>query len=217
MLAGSRVFSGSVAGSLDPREWIDRELAIGDELTKYGLKPFNICQVVCASSGTISRDHRFLPGGLELQMLLRFFNNWSSVKGNQRVNPPGHGTDLREAENVPTKVGIINCNFVKVMQPTGLDNRPFLLNLRKQVVWAREQGGSGIMTAEQVIYLLIRSMVERRLPLWAYGEVRCRNTYGPDRTLTVGWGTIYGFSTFWAFSHTALHYLGAIPEVFTPL
>ncbi len=99
----------------------------------------------------------------------------------------------RQVEHLRTAAGVIRCNFAKVMEWTDLTGRPFNLNRQAHVEWGIAQGGTGITSAEQNVYLNARSLMERSLPLIPLGSLRCQNRYGSDYSLYVSCGADDGF------------------------
>lgn len=216
-------YRGEIEGvSVTPADWAAREMAISAELVKYGLPAFDDNKVECMSKGNVGLHDRFLPGDLTLQVLFPFFYNWNNTEDNPAVklahdpNKEWWRND-KSAESLPTMAGVLTCNYSQVMQPIDLAGRPYFLPMDEQVKLAKQMGGSGLTSAEQVTYLFIRSVVERRLPLWAAGSARCRNLYGSGYSLRVGWGAGYGFYVFRWVRSEQFWILGAVPEVFTAL
>jgi len=209
------------AASIAPADWAAREMAVSAELVKYGLPAFSAYQVEYMSNGA-GVCNRFQPGSLTLQVLLHFFYNWNETKGNPPIKlaykqgEEWWRTD-KSVESLPTKTGVLTCDFGRVMQPIDLAGRPYSLSMYEQVKLAKQTGGSGLTSAEQLTYLFIRSIVERRLPLWAAGSARCCNTYGSGNSLYVRWSADDGFYVGrWARSEQRWD-LGSVSEVFTPL
>lgn len=206
------------ATNITPTDWVARELAVSTELAKYGLPALNEYHVEYASKGTIGIHCRLVPVSWTLETMFPFFNSWNEVESNPKVKLY-HGRDSewwrtnKSVQHLPTKAGVLNYSFSQVMQPTDLAGRPFFLNAEEQTAWAKEQGGSGPMSAEQVVYLYIRSVVERKLPLWAAGSVRCCNSYGSDNSLSVDWYADYGFCVYSCSRSGRDWNLGAVPEV----
>ncbi|MFY9484270.1 MAG: hypothetical protein WAP74_01450 [Patescibacteria group bacterium] len=122
-----------------------------------------------------------------------------------------------QVEHLRTTVGVIRCNFATVMEWSDLDGRPFNLSREKQIAWAGEQGGNGITTAEQNVYLNVRSLMERSLPLISLGSLRCQNRCGSAHSLRVRCHAVYGFLVGrWHGGH-ARWPLGALPGKFVAL
>jgi len=210
------------AASIEPADWIAREMTVSDEFVKLGLEEFSRDQVSFASKGVVGPNARFIPGGLTLEILFLILYEWNKVEENPKVklyrtpNEEWWHRD-RTVESIPTEAGTLVCDFRQAMTPTDMAGRPFSLNMDEQTAWSKEQGSSGLTSAEQLIYLFIRSVVERQLPLWANGYARCRNACGSDYSLGVDWCTGGGFGvSYWGRSSRDWC-LGAVPEVFMAL
>lgn len=202
-------------------DWASREMAVSAELAKYGLPAFDSYHVEYMSTGAGVHD-RFVPGDLTLQVLFPFFYNWNDTEDNPTIklahdpNKEWWRTD-KSAESLPTKTGILSSNFGQVMQPVDLAGRPYFMPMDEQVKLAKQMGGSGLTSVEQLTYMFIRSVVERRLPLWAAGSARCGNLFGSGYSLSVVWSAGIGFYVLYCYRSDQHWYLGAVPEVFTAL
>jgi len=209
------------AVSIAPACWIAREMAISAELVKYGLPAFGAYDVEYMSTCASVHD-RFIPDDLTLQVLFPFFYSWNNTGGNEQIklaHVPGNEwwrTD-KNAESLPTKAGVLTCDFDKVMQAVDLSDRPFFLSMDEQVKFAKQMGGSGLTSVEQLTYLFIRSVVERRLPLWSAGLARCCNLYGSGYLLSVDWSADHGFCINHRHRTAKSWRLGAVLEAFTAL
>lgn len=173
-----------------------------------------------AQNGSVKVSDRFMPGNLTLFEMFRFIYNWNAkqIDAHQSslklYNEQGKEwwRSNKDVESIPTKPGIITCDFQTVIKPTDMLGRPFNLGINDQIAWANDQGGDGIMSAEEVVYLFVRSLIENQLPLWGGGSIRCRNAYGSGLLLDVGWSADRGFSV-GSFGRSVQHWaLGALPR-----
>jgi hypothetical protein len=173
-----------------------------------------------AEWGGISIHDRVLPADLGLSQLFNGFYAFNAAKGEQREVPiklghPANGEWWRTdkgVQHLPTELSVIRQDLGAVMQPTDLLGRPFNLNLEEQMAWSKEQGGDGITSAKETVYLFLRSVYERGLPLWAAGSCRTRNTFGSANSLSVRWYAYDGFSVdYWNREHRDWD-LGAFPR-----
>lgn len=155
-----------------------------------------------ATNGAVTLNDRFIPEGLTLDSLFQFIYRWNAERASAgetllklyNEQDKEWWRTNKDVESLPTKAAILTCDFNTVMRATDLAGRPFNLNMDEQVAWSKEQGGDGIMSAEEVVYLFVRSLIENQLPLWGGGSVRCKNAYGSDDSLGVRFCADDGFS-----------------------
>lgn len=110
-------------------------------------------------------NHRIVPGGLTREIL---FDAWLNAGFVISMNNKG-------VEQLPTEMGVLRCDLSLVMQPIDDENRPFNLNYDDQLTWCKEQGGSGFTSVEELLYLVLRMLLEFGRILFLGGWVRCRN------------------------------------------
>ena len=174
--------------------------------------------------GGLTEDDRFIPPNLSLEKLFEAIYRFNEQL--QEAGVPllklcheqgkewwrGH----RDVQQLPTQSGVIRCNFSKLMR-ADLDGRPFSLNAQKQNEWAMENGGDGLTSAEETVFLWLRCLIEEGRPLWSVGSVRCRSGYGSESSLSVRFHADGGFEVdFWHLRAT--HWsLGAVPRKFAAL
>lgn len=145
------------------------------------------------ANGSVTVNNRFMPGDLTLKMLFQFIYNWNAQRVKDGEAPlklydeqsKEWWRENKDVESLPTDAAILTCDFNTVMRATDLAGRPFNLNMDEQIAWAKELGGDGIRSAEEVVYLFIRCLIENQLPLWGGGSVRCKNAFGSDSSLYV--------------------------------
>jgi len=172
--------------------------------------------------GVITTHDRVIPASLTLDILFRAlygFNAWATnqdgyqpIKLEHNQNGEWWGTD-RDVKHLPTELGVLRLDFAEAMQATDLIGRPYNLNMDDQNAWALEQGGSGLYSAEQTIYVFLRSIIERNRLLWSVGSCRCRNAYGSGRSLRVRFDAGDGFCVDYWDCDVRRWSLGALPEV----
>ena len=196
-------------GALLRGEGIDSAVRIGDLvarelafLERFGLpKPQEEVlttgyERMVAAFGSVTVHDRYIPGDLLLAGIAPIayrFNDQQTAAGEPTIKL-AHNRDAewwrtdKMVQEIRTTACIFRVDFGRIMDATDLAGRPFRLSADGQEVWAKEQGGSGVTTAEKALYLVIRSVTERNLPPWGSGAfLRCANTFGPESRLTVGW------------------------------
>lgn len=172
-----------------------------------------------AEWGVISIHDRVIPAGLGLAQLFAGFYAFNAVRNEQREVPIklGHPANEewwrkdKDVQHLPTELSVIRQDLAAVMQPADLLGRPFYLSLDDQMAWAREQGGDGITSAEEIGYLAFRRAYEYNLPPWAAGSCRTRNTYGSARSLLVDWYAFVGFRVAY-YDRGARWFVGVLPR-----
>lgn len=151
--------------------------------------------------GGLTEHDRFVPGGIGLSRAFQCFYNFNQkqeASGSPPLklhhNPKGEWWRSTSEVYRPTEAGVIRCDFSQVMRPTDLQGRPFCCNYDEQLAWAKQQGGDGLTSAEETLYLLARSVFERDFSLWGAGWTRCRNLYYSESSLFVSWDADDGLS-----------------------
>lgn len=203
-------------------EWVERELLCLSQLSTLGLE-----MIPCRSLGTydftekgsledyinkayqpgFGSNHRFVPGGLTRQALLRA----ASLGGMQT------GTDYPSGEQLPTEAGIFDCDLATVMQPMDSDQRPFMLDHNEHEAWSKDQGGSGLSSAEEAQYLILRMKLEFGRVLFMGGWIRCRNAAGSGESVGVVFGAGSGLSVNYGSRSYRRWFDGCVPRKFTAL
>lgn len=163
-------------------------------------------KALCLAEATrdfVSVNDRFIPGGIGLEQAFQFLYNWNAEQIKQggiplklyneigKVGKEWWRTD-KDVEFIPTQAGILTCDFGAVSR-SDMAGRPFNLTLDDQIAWAKDQGGDGITSIEELVYLFIRSIIECRLTLWGGGSMKCRNACGSGYSLGVHWVAGGGF------------------------
>lgn len=153
--------------------------------------------------GAVTVHDRYIPGDLLLGGIMPVaykYNDQAEAAGEPTLKL-GHKRDEewwrkdKQVQQIRTKACIFRADFARLMEPTDLVGRPFNLTADDQDKWAQDQGGTGVTTAEKATYLAIRSVAERNLPPWGSGAfLRCVNTCGSGRRLSVYWRAGTGFS-----------------------
>ncbi|MCX6809815.1 MAG: hypothetical protein NTZ65_03665 [Candidatus Berkelbacteria bacterium] len=175
-------------------------------------------RMVQAKRGVVTIHDRFAPK-IALPQLFNFFYRYNKVAEEEgRIPVKLWQTAGQEnwrgwdAEFLPTETGVINCDFSQVMRATDITGRPFLLDMDQQMTWAKEQGGDGITSVEQITLLFIHSIIEFGRPLWGGGTVRCCNSCGSGDSLDVYWDADGGFGVGdWSCSDQDWN-IGAVPR-----
>lgn len=193
---------------------VPKGIDVNDEQIEQALRQIE------AKNGSVTVNDRFIPGNLTLFEMFRFVYNWNAKQIEDGKSPlrlyneqsKEWWRNNKDVESIPTKRDIITCDFQTIMKPTDMSGHPFNLNIDEQIAWASEQGGDGIMSAEEVVYLFVRSLIENQLPLWGGGSIRCRNAFGSDRSLSVCWFTGAGFNVSGCGRSGRRWPLGALPR-----
>ncbi|MFH0912108.1 MAG: hypothetical protein V1807_00360 [Patescibacteria group bacterium] len=188
--------------------WIKRETAAMEKLGIIGQETA-IAKAANLPNGV---NHCFIPSGLDRKRLIK-------LAGESGVKVKFSSSPNRDGEGILTEAGILECDLSAIMTLRGPDRWPFNLNADEHLLWAKDQGGDGLTSAEEAIYLLIRAyMAFGKIPFmdkW----IRCRNYCGSGSgsQLLVG---------FWAGSGLRVRYgqgdhhssdYGAVARKFTPL
>lgn len=188
-------------------EWLDRELNFQYQLKELGLPSASREQLEAAYKEGFGLNHRFVPAGLTRQILLD-----ASAKAGIKT-----GTDYPSGEQLPTEAGIFDCDLSTVMQPVDADQKPFMLNYDEHEAWSKDQGGSGISSGEEVMYLILRMKLEFGRVLFMGGWVRCRNAAGSDDSVGVDFNADGGLSVYYGSRSGRIWCFGCLPRKFTAL
>jgi hypothetical protein len=161
-----------------------------------------------ANRGGFGINHYFVPAGLTRTKLIEL-----AYRVGMKVNnhPDCDGQEL------PTKAGVLDCDLSAIMTSTNADHQPFLLNYDEHEVWAKAQGGEGLTSAEETLYLIIRHCMTFGRVLFMGGWLRCRNTRGDGEQLIVCFNAGYGMGIRWCHRSARNWRIGAIDRKFTPL
>ncbi|MBI3260866.1 hypothetical protein HYZ64_00645 [Candidatus Berkelbacteria bacterium] len=179
----------------------------GDELIEKALRQKE------AKAGSISVHDRFLPNDLHRRQLLLL----SPKFGIKLYNNDSRQADC-DGEKIPTKTGVFVLDYGTIFTPTDEKHRPFMLDYDDQDAWAREQGGDGLSTAEQTIYVgVIRPKMELGYLPYMGGSLRCRNACGSGRSLGVGFSADDGLSVSDCVRAYRYWSLGALPGKYLEL
>jgi hypothetical protein len=188
-------------------EWVERELDLHDQLKELGLPFATREQLEAAWKRGFGLNQRFDPGDLTRQMLLD-----ASAKAGIKTK-----TDFPPGEQLPTEVGIFVCDLTTVMQPMDADQRPFRLDHDEHEAWSKDQGGSGLSSAEEVMYLILRMKLEFSRILFMGGLIRCRNVTGSDASINVIFDAADGLDVSFGGASCRDWDYGCVPRRFTAL
>ncbi|MBI4947998.1 hypothetical protein HY844_00345 [Candidatus Berkelbacteria bacterium] len=188
-------------------EWLDRELNFQDQLKELGLPSATREQLEAAYKEGFGSNHRFVPAGLTRQMLLD-----ASAKAGIKT-----GTDYPSGEQLPTEAGIFECVLATLMQPMDADQRPFMLDYNEHEAWSKDQGGSGLSSAEEAQYLILRMKLEFGRVLFIGGRIRCRNAAGSGGSVSVRFFAGDGLNVYYGYRSDRGWYYGCLPRKFTAL
>lgn len=198
----------AVGSIMNSKEWFEREKAAMEE-KRFGITGQETA-IAKAAAHVFGVNHYFVPAGLDRKKMIKLADKAGiKVKFNSSPNSEG--------EEIPTEAGVLECDLSAIMTPRGPAHRPFDLDADEHLAWAKEQGGDGLTTAEETIYLLIRAYMVFGNVSFRDRWIRCRNHGGSDSQLLVG---------VWAGSGLRVRYgrgghrssdCGALARKFTPL
>lgn len=158
----------------------------GDDFIKQTL------QEAESECGGPNEHDRFVPTGLTRQPLFAACQAAGlKLISSYLVSTDGIG------EAIPTNSGMINQNLTTMMVPTDLAGRPFNLSMDEQEEWSRKQGGDGLTSVEEALFLILRKALEFRQTPWLAGWCRCRNSFGSGGSLYIRWVIDDGLDTGW--------------------
>ena len=193
-------------------DWVERELGIFKRLAEFGIPMPSEKEVASAWFEGCTSNHRFVPHNVGRRQLLE-----ACHKAGIKVNGNDPKTaDYEGGDKLPTERGTLESDLERLMTPTDAQHRPFMLNHDQQVEWAKEQGGDGITSVEETLYLILRAWVELgRVPFMG-GWIRCRNRYGSDDSLRVRWSAGSGLGVDDGSLENDGWYYGAFSRKFRP-
>ncbi|MFA5009925.1 MAG: hypothetical protein WC553_01665 [Patescibacteria group bacterium] len=199
-----------VVNEITPQEWLERE---AQALIRLGLAeedggiPDEVRRALRGDSGI---NHYFIPGGLNRTHLIGLARK-IGMKINSSPNCDG--------EELVTEAGTIECDLSAIMNSTDAEHRPFNLNADEHNTWAIEQGGDGLTSAEEALYLMIRHFMAFGRVLFMGGWIRCRNSYarGAADSLSVGFSTDGGLRVGYGDRSDRYWGYGAVARKFKPL
>ena len=192
-------------------EWVGREIAAIERLELTGDEEsvdYKLAINAMAETGQYGPHHYFVPAGLTRKQLIELARGLG-IKINS--SPPCDGQEL------PTEVGVLECDLAAMMQSTDGNHRPFNLNAEEHNAWAVEQGGNGLTSAEQTLYLVIRHFMAFGRILFMGGWIRCCNSHGADYSLGVVFGAEDGLGVFCGGLGSRSWRWGAVSRKFLPL
>lgn len=129
-----------------------------------------------ANGGKFGLNYYFVPADLTRKDLIEL-----AYKVGIEVNRSSYCV----GQSLPTKAEILDCDLSAIMTSTNVDHHPFLLGYGEHEVWARDQGGAGLTSVEETLYLIIRHFMTFGRILFMGGLIRCRNTHNVNESLSV--------------------------------
>lgn len=158
-----------------------------------------------AENGNFGFHRYYVPGGLTRAQLLDFARE-AGAKMNSSPDAEG--------DQIPTEVGVLECDLAAIMTPTDATHRPFNLNAEEQESWSAEQGGEGLTSAEEALYLVYRAFLAfGRIPFMG-GWIRCRNRHQDGDRLLVGFFADGGLRVDWDAGSRSRWPCGAVARKF---
>lgn len=212
-----RVYAALSGANADTAEvtkadWDERELSVFKRLAKFGIPMPSEKEVANAWCEGCTPNHRFVPHNIGRRQLLEACHK----AGIKTCDDNPKSADYDGGDQLPTERGTLDCDLGTIMTPTDAKHRPFMLNHDEQVEWAKEQGGDGITSVEEKLYLSLRAWVELgRVPFMG-GWVRCRNKGGSGFSLGVGWPADGGLSVYYDDLEYEYWRYGAVARKFRP-
>ena len=137
--------------------WVERESAVLLRLIELSLEVGSSMQhVTSAWREDFTVHHRYIPAGFTRSNLLSAFVllDASPIKQQLKQAVDSFSTTL------PTEAGVLISDLEKIGRPTDAQHRPFGLERDEQEIWSKDQGGDGLLSAEEVLYLFLRSRIE---------------------------------------------------------
>lgn len=209
-MSGELVVSG-----MSREEWVEREMGcLGRlaDLPSLSFKPDADCVARAWHEGCGAHDH-WMQKTWRMEPLLNACKDAGIKMANMSIPSAG--------KNMPTDEGVIRYDFEKIMKPT-TPNRfsvapPFNLTNDQQVEWAKNEGGDGLTSVEETLFLILVAWVMNgRMPFMG-GWIRCRNGCGSGQSLGVDWLAVGGLLVGSDDLSFAGWGCGAVPRVFQPV
>lgn len=188
-------------------EWVERESNIMDQL---GLLNDDIQCLIeqLAKAGKFGVNQYFVPKDLTRQQLIEL-----ARKVGIKINSDPHCN----GQELPTEAGTLECNLSTIMQPADSSHRPFNLDYDEHEAWVKEQGGDGLTSAEEALWLIILAYKQFGKVPFMGGWIRCRNTHDADESLPVDFHADDGLLVYWDLRSHRYWYSGAVARKFQPL
>lgn len=199
------------AVTIASEDWVEREMAVSACLVELGLPAFDEKDVWKAAQKGITAFSRFVPKGLKRRQLLE-----ACERAGIKLNGTVSGADC-DGEDLSTEAGVLEQDFRAIMVPTDANQRPFMLNMDEHVVWAKEQGGDGLASAEETLYLILRAFLELGYVPFMGGWIRCRNKKGSGYSLGVFFGAGDGLEVGYGSLSDRIWVEGAVPRKYIAL
>ena len=174
------VLTGSnVKGAMSKNEWVERELAEVTTLFDWGMSSYlskiDADCVARAWKTGHGLSHLYVPRGLGLLTLAHNMVPASGVKtdlDNKRATLRRYN----DVTGISTRAGVLVCDLQCIMSPTDKYLRPFSLSKLDQFsAWAQDQGGSGLSSVEEALYILLRAIRRTGFMPFAEGKIVCCN------------------------------------------
>lgn len=199
----------SIAYKITKKEWIEREyetmfhlLILEEEDRNRDSDILRNIQNMANTVKGLNSNHHFVPSHLDLEGLETVARN-VGIKINGSFDRVDYG--------INTTTEVLECDTSAMMTPTNSVHHPFLLNYEEQEKWAKGQGGDGLTSVEETIYLIIRHfMAYNRMPFMG-GTISCCNKGVREKTsLTVVFHANEGLSVSWGHHGPGYRHCGAI-------
>ena len=207
------MFGKLVISEITKEEWIEREtnamIHLGLMSKEADANDIDVARIKqMADAGQFGINRYFVPVGLKRYRLLEL-----AAKVGIKLN----SSPSCNGDEIPTEAGVLECDLSTIMQSTDSAQRPFGLDYNGQLAWAKEQGGSDLTSAEEMLYLLIRHFMAFGRILFMGGWIRCRNRRGSSCRLGVRFGAGRGLFVHCSRVGRSVWHWGAVPWKFIPL
>lgn len=213
---------GEASAPITQNDWLEREVEILGKICGSGIESLrSTLNRAVEEWGEPTEHWRVIPGSYTLpdlfDILYRLNDKWQEGHNGKsflcRKRNEEWWRTSDKWQPLPTELGVMICNLETCANPTDLTGAPYYLNREEQKAWCKTQGAEELMSVEEVLYLFIRSIIERSRPLWPAGIMRCRNTHGSGNPLYVSWLADGGLTVaYWYDDDDANWNIGALPR-----
>ena len=166
-----------------------------------------------ARRGILLPHDRVIPAGLDLPRIYKAIYDFNSDR-KDKIKLYKERDEWWRKEGVrgeSTESTVLHMDFDRPFT-VDLNHKPFGLTYDQQVAWARDQGGDGITSVTETLYLYLRCAMEEARLLWSSHSMRCRDSYGSGCSLCVYSSGGYGLGISYCHLGDARWDIGALPR-----